>query len=78
MVRVYFKGILKEYSPGKNEYIDIDYRNDLTVEDLLSLLETDQGQVGIITVDGKLIDNWKYNVGKEAVVELYPVFGGGR
>ncbi len=77
MVRVIFKNILKEFAPGKQEVLDVEHRKNMTVTDLLSTLEMDHGQVGVVIVDGVLVKNRDFELVDGSVVELYPLFAGG-
>ncbi len=77
MIKVVFKSVLKDFSPGKREVIEVQHREGMTVAKLLSSLGMNYGQVGVVLVDGKLVKNRNYELLDGSVVELYPLFAGG-
>lgn len=77
MIRVHFKSYLKEFSAAGEAVIELAYREDMTFDDLFSIIALDKGQVGIILADGKVINNPQGKLEDNSVIELYPVFAGG-
>jgi len=77
VIKVVFKSVLKDFSPGKREVIEVQHREGMTVAKLLSSLGMNYGQVGVVLVDGKLVKNRNYELLDGSVVELYPLFAGG-
>jgi len=77
VIKVIFKSVLKDFSPGKKEVIEVEHREEMTVAKLLSSLGMNYGQAEVVLVDGELIKDRSYKLNDGAVVELYPLFGGG-
>lgn len=76
MIRVLFKSILKEYVPGEPEQVMLPYDPQLTIRAILVQYGLQPGHIGLVLVDGQ-VSNLDSPLYDGAVVELYPIFGGG-
>ena len=76
IVTVKLNGILKDFSPGKKQSLELDFYKGIRVEDILIELDMNGGQVGPVLVNGELA-NKKDELSDDSVLELYPVVGGG-
>lgn len=78
MITVKLHTSLKRYCPGCNRTgsIKIKFEEGLTVGKILKELNLNHGEVGIILINGSIVDE-NFELSKEDIIELFPVVGGG-
>ncbi|MGM0652885.1 MAG: MoaD/ThiS family protein [Bacillota bacterium] len=76
MIKVLFRSVLKDYVPEKTEQVMLGYEHGLTVRTILEQYGLQTGHIGLVLIDQRLSD-LDCPIRDGAIVELYPIFGGG-
>ncbi len=76
MITVLFKSILNEYVPGKQNQVELTYEPGLTIRAILEQHGLQPGHIGLVLVDGQ-VRGLSSTLHDGAIIELYPIFGGG-
>ena len=74
---VNLNGTLKKYARNENGKDEVILDNVDTIDDLLNSYGFEKGEVGVIVVNGALVQNPNRKLEPDDNIKLYPIFGGG-
>lgn len=76
MISVKLHTFLKSYCPRSDGCLQLQYEEGLTVKKILEQLNLNTGIVGLVLVNGRIVQS-DYKLAEGDSMEIYPLFGGG-